>query len=182
MNTDRIKEILSRYIWSGPIIGIVIGTLFGTGAIWQYFDYTLKSQFNQMEKIKVEKEIYDKLQIIQNETLSQIPEYIKVRDRYFSDKKTYQVQNDFDVMMTRLVNLITAYNRLEAKLATIEQRPTRFFVIPVPPVAGKLSITKDRQAFVIEPITEPLMNKVEKDAKELFKEYGKKFPTGEDFK
>jgi hypothetical protein len=159
----------------------VIGTLFGTGAIWQYFDYELKSQFNQMEKIRVENEIYDKLQLIQNETLSQIPEYIKVRDRYLSDKKTYQVQNDFEVMKTKLVNLITAYNRLEAKLSTIEQRSPRFFVIPVPPVASKLSI-KDGDTLVIETITEPLMNEVEKDTKELFKEYGKKFPTGEDLK
>lgn len=142
MNTARIKQFLSRYTWAGPIIGLVIGTLLGSGSIWQYFDYRLKSQFNLMEEIKVEKDIYDKLQLIQNETLSQIPEYIKVRDLYFSDKKTYQVQNDFDVMETKLVNLITAYNRLEAKLATIEQRKPRFFVIPVPPVAPKLSIKK----------------------------------------
>ena len=32
------------------------------------------------------------------------------------------------------------------------------------------------------PIPEPLITKEEEDLKELFKEYGKKFPTGEDLK
>lgn len=178
----RIKQLIIRYAWAGPIAGFAVGFLFGPGVLWQYTDYRLKNHSVTLEKIRIEKELYERLQSIQNEVSSIIPQYIILRDQYFPNKRNYQLQNEYYVTKTKLVSLITGYNRLEAKLSCIEGRSPHFYVIPIPPLQPynfKIQKTTDDSEFVFtwDHDPEPLEDDVKKDAQALFQQYGHKFPS-----
>ena len=67
--------------------------------------------------------------------------------------------------------LVEQYNRLEAKLSTMEVRSPRFFVIPIPPPAPQVAV--DGTILTIQPVPDELNDQVRKDQKALFEEYGK---------
>jgi hypothetical protein len=94
--------------------------------------------------VRVERELYERLQVIQNDALAEISKYIPLRDQHFANKRDnkidYKVQNDYAVVKEKLASLIREYNRLEAKLSTIEVRSPRFFVIPIVPPAPKVTV------------------------------------------
>jgi hypothetical protein len=139
---SRIKRIVVRYAWAGPIIGIAIGVLLGQGSIWQYLRFGLESEQTSDHRLRTERELYERLQLISNDVLTEIPRYIDLRDRYQRDRQNYPLQNEFIVLEAKLVTLIREYMRvitacsLEIKLARLEKRSSpRFFVLPIPPPA-----------------------------------------------
>lgn len=184
MKTVHIKRLLVRYAWVGRIVGLVVTFLFGTGIIWKYFDYDLKSRSAKLEQTRVERELYERLLLIQNDVSSAIPQYVITRDMHIADAKNYQIQNAYTVAEQKLVNLISQYNRLEVKLSSIERRSPRFFVIPVPPTSPtnfKLENSQDGKDLVITFDYQPdqLQIDVTNDVKTLFEQNGRKFPSGE---
>ena len=58
------KQFLTQYKWAGPVIGFILGTVFGTGSLWHFFDYRIKSNTASLEQAKLEKDYYERLQNI----------------------------------------------------------------------------------------------------------------------
>lgn len=146
------------------------------------FGYRIKSNTTSLEQTKLEKDYYERLQNIQNEVSSELPKYIKLRDRHFANHRDYQTDNEYFVLMTKLAASIAQYNRLEVKLSELERRKVRWFVVPVPPLApqnlrietspgGRVSIVSD----VLVP--DPLAAKVSEDVKAIFEDYGQQPPS-----
>jgi hypothetical protein len=161
--------------WAVPCICFIVGAVLGTGALWQFLDYRNKRNTASLEQIKLEKDYYERLNGIQNEVSSEIIRYIELRDRYFANCHDYQIQNEFLVLMTKLAASIEQYNRLEVKLAMLEGRMVKWFVIPVPPLPpanARIEIQEGKQFFVCDPpIPDPLRARVNEDMKAIIKSY-----------
>jgi hypothetical protein len=84
MKIESIKRFVTHYAWAGTIIGFAVGLLFGPGTLWKYFEFRQKSQSAEIEQIRLEKELYERLQVLQNQISSAILQYIPLRDRYVS--------------------------------------------------------------------------------------------------
>lgn len=166
----------------------MIGAVLGSGGLWSYLDYRNKSNVTALQKIKIEKEYYERLQIIQGEVAADLPEYVGLRDRHLGrdksvalDAKGYDVQNEYFALFSRLAASIERYNRLEWKLANMEQRPARWFVVPVPPVAPenlRLQTEAGGKQFIVADVPpEPLQTKVREDLKVMIDEIAQQQPT-----
>lgn len=181
MKITRVKRFVTHYAWAGPIIGFAVGFLFGPGFIWKYAEFRQKNRSTEIEQIRLEKELYERLQVLQNQTSSVISQYIILRDRRFSDANDHQVQNEYNAAKENLVSLILEYNRIEVKLSNMEGRSPRFFVIPLPPTAPsnfRVEVSKDGEpVFKWDFLQDPVVIEIENDAKALFQQYGHKFPS-----
>jgi hypothetical protein len=141
MKTESIKRFVTHYAWAGTIIGFAVGLLFGPGTLWKYFEFRQKSQSAEIEQIRLEKELYERLQVLQNQISSAILQYIPLRDRYVSlmnegpSQKKYEVQNEYNAATATLESLTREYNRIETRLSNMEGRSPRVLVITVPPPA-----------------------------------------------
>jgi hypothetical protein len=171
-----MKQLLAQKKWAGPVIGFIVGAVFGTGALWQFLDYRIKSNAASLEQTKLEKEYYERLYSIQNEVSSELIKYIQLRDRYFANRSNYEIQNELLVLTTKLAASIAQYNRLEVKLAILESRKVRWFVVPVPPPApANIRVTTEpdgKQFLVADVIPDPLQEKVAEDVKAIVESYG----------
>jgi hypothetical protein len=185
MKINRIKRFVVQHAWAGSIIGFIIGLLFGPGIIWQYSELRLKGRAATVEELRVEKELYERIQLLRGEASTAISSYVNLRDRFFDDKQNYQVQNNYMAEKAKLVSLIGEYNRLEAKIATLEERPPRFFDVHVPPMHPRNLAAEDlgeaeeggrKVRFTFEtPPPDPLLVEVENDLKALFEQYGQNY-------
>jgi len=182
------KQLLARYKWAGTLAAFLIGAVLGSGALWSYLDYRNKSNVTALEQIKLEKEYYERLQIIQSEVLADLPKYIGLRDRHLSrdksvapDAKGYDVQNEYLALLSRLAASIERYNRLEWKLSNLEQRRARWLLVPVPAVAPenlRLKTEADGKQFLVaDAPPEPLLTKVREDLKGIIDEIAQQQPT-----
>lgn len=182
------KQILVRYKWAGKLAAFLIGAVFGSGGLWSYLDYRNKSNVAALDQIKLEKDYYERLQIIQNEVATYLPKYVGLRDRHLgrdksvgTDLKGYDVQNEYIVMLFRLAASIERYNRLEWKLSNLERRPARWFVVPVPPAAPEnprlQTEANGKQFLVADSPPEPLQTKVREDLKVIIDEIAEQQPT-----
>jgi len=170
-----VNHFLVRHKWAGPIIGFIVGVILGTGALWQFLDYRLKSNAASLEQTKLVNSYYERLAGIQKDVSSQLVGYIQLRDRYFANRKDYKIQNEYSVLTTKLAAMIEQYNRLAAKIALLERRKVRWFVLPVPPPAPTnihIETTPDGKQFLVsDPIFDPLQAKVTKDVKVIIENY-----------
>jgi|GEM_PF-1493501 hypothetical protein len=161
--------------WAVPCICFIVGAVLGTGALWKFLDYRNKSNAASREQTKLEKDYYERLYGIQNEVSSELVRYIEVRDRHFANHKDYQTQIEFFVLMNKLATFIGQYNRLEVKLAQLERRNVKWFVIPVPPLPPanvRIEIREGKQFLVCDPpIPDPLRARVSEDVKAIIESY-----------
>jgi len=135
-----------------------------------------------IEKVRAEKELYERLQLLQNQVCSSIPDYVLLRDYQYSDKRNLDGRNKYNAAKAKLVSLIAEYNRIEAKLSVMEVRSPRFFVTPLPPMPVsnlRMDRAKDQTNMVElkwdwQP--DPVLLDVANDTKALFEQYGLKFP------
>lgn len=172
------KTFVTRYAWSGPIVAFVIVSLLGTGVIWQYFELRLKSRNATIEQIRAEKELYERLQLLQHQASDAIPRYIALRDRFFSALNDRDVSSAYQAEKAKLLGLVREYNRLEAKLSTMEVRSPRFFVLPLSQMAPRnfRVEAKEDGSSVLKwdsSSIDPLVIEVKKDLRDLFHQYGK---------
>lgn len=163
-----IKQLAVRYGWAIALIGSIIGFLVGN--LWHIADFGQRSRTTELEQTRVEKEFYERLQLLQNEISAALPRYIELRDQHYSDLSNYPVQNGFNVLTRKLVNLIGQYNTLEVKLAMMEGRPTRWFVIPVPPIAPQNTRIVG-STVIADILNEPLQTAVHEELKSLIQQY-----------
>jgi hypothetical protein len=95
------------------------------------------------------------------------------------------VQNAYQVEKGKLVGLIREYNQLEAKLSAMEIRQPRFLVLPIPSMApknlrieglGPGGVAGPGAVFKWDPPEpDPVRVEVQKDLKELYRQYGQEF-------
>ena len=181
-----MKQFLARNKWTGPIIGFIVGAVLGTGALWQFLDYRIKSNTASLEQTKLENDYYEKLHSIQNQVSSELVRYIELRDRYFANRHDYQTQNEYMVLTTKLAASIAQYNRLQVKLCMLERRRVRWFVVPVPPLPPaniRVTTEPDGKQFLVAdaPIPDPLQARVSEDVKTIIESFrGQLVPSKED--
>ncbi len=177
----NVKRFVTHYAWTGPIIAFVVGFLLGPGSIWKYAEFRQKNRSAEIEQIRLEKELYERLQVLQNQASSAIIQYISRRDRHFSRPNDYQAQNEYNVAKENLLSLIREYNQLEVKLSTMESRSPRFLVIPLPVnTASNLRLEKSKDGepvFKWDFTPDPIWIEIENDAKAMFQQYGHKFTS-----
>ena len=153
----------------------------------------LKSESAALDQIRSEKELYERLQNLQNEVSSSLGKYAKLRDGHIARQlvcrsrypiSTCTVPNtpedtEYHVLAARLVTLVAQYNRLEAKLAQMESRKPRWFVLPLAPTPPNITKIESSAAgneihFYLMP--DELLLGIEADLRTLFKEYAQPIP------
>jgi len=156
---------------------ILLGTLLGSGAVWQYMDH-------QVETVKLEKDLYAQLGALNGEILAEIPKYAYERDEYFvaqaerapgrSHRPSEEAAhaNAYNRLRQKLIVLIKQYNRLEAKLAKLEGRPAQWMVVPLPPLPPTNMTTREIRGgrYVVcwkNPQIDPLIIEVRDDVQAL---------------
>jgi len=143
------------------------------------------------QEVLVHKQLYERLQLLQQQASDAIPQYIVLRDRRFSTptdqttrddhEKAREVERLYAAEKGKLRGLIREYNQLEAKLAGLEGRTARLFKLSLPPMAPKnLRVEKQEGSTVTlrwdPPDPDPLATAVKDDVQELFRQYGQEFP------
>jgi hypothetical protein len=177
-----LKRYLERFHWLLALIAGLIGFLIGHGSLWNFLDYGLKKDSAELEKIKLEKEFYGQLQMIQTEILNNFPQYFALRDKYLDDIDNYAVQNEYTTWTQKLANLIGEYDRLEVKVAFLEGRKVSWFKIPIPPSKpGTLHIDGEpeqpRKLVIVRPPVSSLPEFVQAQRKAIIEQYGAAFPA-----
>jgi len=87
--TAKIAAVAKRHWrWLGPVIYFLIGVLLGSGSIWQYANLQLQRIQTSDQRVRVERELYERLQLIQNDALAEISKYIPLRDKHWRTKET----------------------------------------------------------------------------------------------
>lgn len=171
----NMKQFFAQNKWAVPSITFIVGVVLGTGALWQFLDYRIKSNTATLEQNKLEKDYYERLYRIQNEVSSELVKYIQLRDSHFANRQDYQKQNEYFVLGTKLATSIAQYNRLAAKLAMSERRKVQWFVLPLPPLAPsnvRIETTPDGKQFLVANATpDPLQVKVSEDVKAIVQSY-----------
>ncbi len=190
--------LLTQYAWAGPIIvavigfvGVVIGFL--VGQYWQRAEYHLKDRTVTIQQVMAERELYERLQLLQQQLFDAIPKYIMLRDNRFSVSQAVtreqhatnrELSGAFEAEKSKLVSLVREYNQLEAKLSTMESRSPRFIKLPLPPMAPKNVRVESFENGVVKlawdpPDRDPLRIELEEDMRELFQQYGQEYPSEE---
>ncbi len=121
-----------RNAWLWSVLTFAVGFVFGPGIVWQYAELRSRAEARADDRIRLERELYERLQVLANDVLSKFPRHFILRDAFFEDKEAYEQRTERLALDQKLVSLIGEYNRLEAKLARLENRKPRWFVVPVP--------------------------------------------------
>jgi hypothetical protein len=201
-----ITDFLTRYPWVWVAISAVAAVIaFLAGQYWRKAEFGLKDREVKLQEaqlglkdrefklqeVRAQREIYERLQILQNQASEAIPRYLDLRDKRFPTEKTpaqtaeqlekeREVQRAFAVEKEKLSGLIREYDQLEAKLATMEVRQPRWFVLPLPAMPPK-NLTVERlptggNLLKWElPDPDPLTAAVKQDRRELFRQYGQEY-------
>jgi len=186
----RAERFVKRNKWTGAIV-VALAVV-----VWKAVEFRFQSISASLERVKVEKELYERIQILQNEGSTGVLQYLTLRDQYFrlrdqglSEPNSYLVQNEYNAAKARLASLSREYNRLVIKLSTIEGRPPRFFVLPLPPLpprnlkghrsddGSQVLLTWEPAAFAAFAALDPLAVEVANDLAALFKQHEHKYPS-----
>ncbi|MEK6679491.1 MAG: hypothetical protein AABY39_08760 [Nitrospirota bacterium] len=186
--TGAIKQFINKHSWAITFFAFFIGLILGPGSLWKYLEYGISEQKNILEQVKIENDLQTNLLGLQDRIIGSVKEYIEIRDKYYTyknveDKKEikYQLNTDYSKIKSQMIKLVSDYNSFEAKLSILEQRQPIFFNIAalIPPLPPILDIDYKKQAFVINKQSDEVLQGVEANLKNLFKQYNQKYTTNE---
>ena len=102
--SSRFKKFVIRYAWTGPVLGVlgfILGIILGPGSLWQELDLKVKNhQANIAEHqvsladIQLEKDIYERQQVLLQQIADDMITYVNLRDSYFGSPY-YEANNDY---------------------------------------------------------------------------------------
>jgi len=162
------------------------------GQYWQIAGFRLQRRTVAIQQLGAERELYERLQILQQQVSDAIPEYLVLRDQRFSESqgavtreqhaKDRELAAAFEAAKTKIASLVRESHQLEAKLSTMEVRPPRFLKLPLPPMAPKNVRVEGVEGGVVKlawdpPDRDPLAMEVEQDVRALFQQYGHEYPS-----
>jgi len=121
---------------SWAIIALLVGTLFGSGSIWQWQKNNLDRERFELEKITKSMEIRKRVDDLLADIIEISNEYIKVSNSYYSSKNPSD-GNEMKRLITRLDVLKNDFKTIEKSLSLVEGREPREiqidFIPPAPP-------------------------------------------------
>lgn len=154
---------------------------FGQGALFSFWSSRNEDKTYALQKIQAEAELQKRVVELHDAALSEIDAYIEARDRYYAapEHARYSEAGPFFETSARLVRFIDEYNRLEAKLSTLEVRQPRWFNarLLISPVAPRnLRIIEDKPGTMTltwdPPLPEPVIGQAEANLRTLLAEHG----------
>jgi len=108
------KEYLTKW----TVISFLIGTIFGTGSIWKYFDYKLQQEKLRSEQAETATKLRSQLEPLLREIIALTDEYLMVQ----KEGNIPEVHNRLTAIKARLAILKDNANSLETKSAFLEHR------------------------------------------------------------
>lgn len=121
---------------SWAIIALLVGTLFGSGSIWQWQKNNLDRERFELEKITKSMEIRKRVDDLLADIIEISNEYIKVSNSYYRSKSPSD-GNEMKRLITRLDVLKNDFKAIEKNLSLVEGRDPREiqidFIPPAPP-------------------------------------------------
>ena len=142
-----MSEPKKRLSWA-IIISFLIGTLFGSGAIWQWQQLRLASKSYELEKILKTTELRNQISELYSKIIEITDEYIKTQDAYEKRRNSSGYKKILK-LASHLGILKDDFKALEDKLAQLENRTPRAieigFLSPSPPnsfVLKKVEVRK----------------------------------------
>ena len=153
----RIKKLVIRYAWAGPIIGFIFGILFGPGVVGQIIDFRIKSHSVHIEQLKLEKEFFEKIQSCQAEILLELKNYFSLRDQLYQLQVKRSMDDNLEKKywssLKEVQELVKKYNQLEDLYSSVNGKPAKYFVfsnyyqplnkLQPPVIIGIFRITND---------------------------------------
>ena len=126
------KESLS---WA--IIALFVGTIFGSGSIWQWQKIKLERGRFELEKVAQSSDMRKRIDDLLANIIELSDKYIKVSNSYYK-RKNSRDGNEMKRLITRLDVLKNDFKSIEGSLSLIEGREPRKiqldFIPPGPPV------------------------------------------------
>lgn len=121
-------------LWA--IISLLIGTVFGSGAIRQWQKNNLERERFEFEKVTKAIEIRKRMDDVYSSILQLSDDYIKVSNAYYKSNNS-SAANEMRRLIARLDVLKSDYTAIENTLSVIEHRVPRTiqidFIPPAPP-------------------------------------------------
>lgn len=136
-NKLRLTRRLKRFV---PVLAFLVGILLGPGNLWKLDEVRSRAESRSDERIRLERELYERLQVLSNDARSQFPRYLTLREGFHADVETREQERERLSLQRKLVSLIGEYNRLEVKLASLEHRRPRWFVVPISPPSAPTNL------------------------------------------
>lgn len=122
-------------LWA--VIALLVGTIFGSGAIWQWQKNSLDQDRFVFEKATKAIEIRKRMDDVYGSILQLSNEYIKVSSSYYKTKNPDDA-SEMRRLIARLDVLKNDYTSIEKTLSSIEGRSPRQiqidFIPPAPPM------------------------------------------------
>jgi hypothetical protein len=180
--SNKIKRLVIKYIWAGPIIG------FAMGVATNLLDFHFKSRSSNFEQIKLENDLHERLQNLNSDISASELKYISLRDQFFQnwqvgDHNQYPLQNEFSAAKANLLSLFNEYNSIQINLALIEGTSPNFFVLNIPPPTPRLHVeiisTNKEGALsrlVAKTQSDPLVTEAQTQLSLMFKQHGHAYP------
>ena len=126
------------------IISFLLGTCFGSGAVWQLLHARVEAQKQELDMVSVTTELRQKEIDLYDEIISLTNEYVSTGDQYSKNPSVAALHNKLLQIQSRLGVMKDAFTVLENKLAHLEGRQPRkinlIFVPPNPPTGISLTI------------------------------------------
>ena len=108
-----------------PVLSFALGFVFGPGMIWQWADLRLRSEARADDRIKIEREFYERLQILANDALSQFPVFVNLRDSFLASTATPEQVDELLSLEPKLVSLVRKYNASRSETFKNGESPTK---------------------------------------------------------
>lgn len=124
VKTSRLKKLVVRYVWAGPIVGFVLGIILGPGSFWHLIDLRLKNHEVNIGDIRLEKEIYERQQVLLQQSADDIITYVNLRDAYF-ESTNYEADSDYKVYSSKIL-VIGGTSPSEKQTKQIESSKNEF--------------------------------------------------------
>lgn len=188
----RFGEKMNKFVHDKPwwvIIGtaIIVFFLGSSGVIWDYLGYSLDERRDYRESVELARQLQSDMTAIQKEIIDFAPKYLAVRD-VRNDDGEYVLGNEHVLAATRLIKLVSDYNRLEARRSFVEETQPRWFPIGpmIPPMAPKglefTPIETVRDGKVLMNVTwdnnyDKVLAGVRDDLKRVYEEYDLEYPS-----
>ena len=120
------------------VLSFVIGTLFGSGALWQWKDLQLKEKSQQLETVQGTAELRQKIDALYTRILEITDQFIKA-DNSYRQRPDPETNNQLVRLKSQLDIAKDDFLSLEKQLAAIEGRAPRNIpidLVPPPPPTG----------------------------------------------
>lgn len=129
-----MKITKDSLVWA--IIALLVGTVFGSGSIWQWQKNRLDREKFELEKMTKSIDMRKRVDDLLSDIIALSDEYIRVSNSYYKTRNPSD-GNEMKRLITRLDVLKNDFKTIEKNLSFLEGREARKiqleFIPPAPP-------------------------------------------------